>query len=141
MPGLAVLNALNSGDYDRRLGRWNDWLFIVARNRAMTFFRRRWQARRSVVQVPLELLESRLFEDPSWLLDRRCDVEAIRRALDALQQQTTPMTYAVFHLRQMRQLAVEEVATALKLTRDQVRVYDHRARRKLQSILIRQGFA
>ncbi len=137
---LAVLKALENGGYDPRRGRWKDWLFIVARNRAMTFFRRRWQSERSVVQVPLELLESRLCEDPSWLLDRRCNVEAVRGALDALQQRTSPMTYAVFYLRQMKQLGVEEVAEALSLTREQVRVYDHRARRKLESILIRQGF-
>jgi RNA polymerase sigma factor (sigma-70 family) len=137
---LAVLKALESGGYDPRRGRWNDWLFVVARNRAMTFFRRRWRSERSVVQVPLELLESRLSEDPSWLLDRRCDVEAVRGALDTLQQRTSPITFAVFYLRQMKQLGVAEVAEALSLTRAQVRVYDHRARRKLESILVHQGF-
>ncbi len=137
---LAVLKALDCGGYDPRRGRWNDWLFIVARNRAMTFFRRRSQTQSRVVQVPLELLESRWCQDPSWLLDRRCDVETVRGALDALQQRTSPMTYAVFYLRQMRQFGVEQVAATLSLTREQVRVYDHRARRKLESILIGHGF-
>lgn len=137
---LAVLSSLQAGRFDPRRGRWDDWLFVVARNRAMTIFRKRWQTDRRVVEVPLELLESRARDEPSRLLDRLCDVEGVRQALDLLQQRTSPMTFAVFYLRHMRHCEVRQVAASLGLTPGQVRVYDHRARRKLEAILVRRGF-
>ena len=138
---LAVFNALAGGRYDPRRGRLADWLHIVARNRAVTFFRRRWRVQSGVVEVPLDLLECRLAEDPQALLDRSCDIQQVQEALGLLEQRVSPLCYAVFYLRRIQQCAVGEVASNLGLTREQVRVYDHRARRKLELILLRQGFS
>ena len=44
----------------------------------------------------------------------------------------------VFYRRQIQQCSVREVAETMRLTPQQVRVYDHRAQRKLGSILLRR---
>ena len=138
---LAVLNALAGGRYDPCRGRLANWLHIVARNRAVTFFRRRWRAQNGVVEVPLDLLQCRISENPQTLLDRSCDIQQVQEALRMLEQRVSPLCYAVFYLRRIQQRGVSEVAANLRLTHEQVRVYDHRARRKLKSILTRHGFA
>lgn len=134
---LAILTALAEGRYDGHSGRLSSWLRVVARNRAVSFHRRRWRNHNGVVEIPLDLLQCRLSEDPATLLDRSCDIEWVREALEILERRLSPVSYAVFYLRQIQQRRVEEVAARLKLTREQVRVYDHRARRKLASILKR----
>ncbi len=92
-------------------------------------------------ELPLERLASPVSQDPARLLDRHCDVQAVRRALEVLRQRVSPTAFAVFYRRQIQQCSVREVAETMRLTPQQVRVYDHRARRKLGSILLRHGGA
>jgi len=136
---LAILTAVAEGRYDGDCGQLSSWLHIIARNRAVSFCRRRWRHRNSVVEASLDLFPSPLCEDPATTLERCCDIERVQEALRILERRTSPVGYAVFYLRQIRQRRVEEVAARLKLTAEQVRVYDHRARRKLTSILTCHG--
>ena len=124
-----------------RRGRLEDWLFVVVRNRAITLFRRQCRAENGLVDLPLDAMACSPAEDPSVRFDRVCNIESIQAALTLLEQRTSPVTYSVFFLRQLRELSVDDVAQRLGLTCGQVRVYDHRARRKLADILVRRGFA
>ena len=93
-----------------------------------------------MVDVPLDELACPDSEDPRTALDRAHAVDAVRQAIERLRETTSATMYAVFQLRQVQDLSVTEVAQRLELTPIQVRVYDHRARRKLAKILAGRGF-
>ncbi len=130
---LTVLNAVAGGRFNPSRGRLIDWLFVMARNRATTFFRQ--QTRNYGTNVPLDQLPGRFCEDPAKLVQRSCDIEQVRQALTILQQRVSPLCYSAFHRRRMQQQSVGEIAAMLHLTREQVRAYDFRARRKLAAIM------
>ncbi len=130
---LTVLNAVAAGRFNPNRGRLIDWLFILARNRVTTFFRQR--ARHRGVKTQLDGLPGHTFEDPAAMVQRASDVKRVRRALITLKQRVSPLCYSTFYLRQMQQWSVNEIATQLQLSREQVRAYDFRARRKLAVIL------
>jgi len=134
---LAVFNALVGGNYNPGQGTLRDWLFVVIRNRAVTLFRRRL-AHRRIVDWPLESLPAAVADDPVIALQRACDAQTLRNALRTLQQRVSRTAYAVFRMRRLEQASIRTVAAALNLTPVQVRVYDHRARRKLATILSRR---
>jgi RNA polymerase sigma factor (sigma-70 family) len=131
---LEVLSALARGRYDPRRGTLANWLFVLARNRAVTRFRRP-QGARAVAAAPLELLPGPSSDDPAAILDRRCEVQRVRHALEVLRQQTPIVSYAALHLRRIKQMSVSEVAQTLQLSPEQVRSLDYRAYRKLAMIL------
>ena len=117
------------------------WEFIVVRNRAISLFRRRWRSERGVVEFPLELVPCRAADDPAQCLERHARIEAVRSALELLAQRISPTLYAVFQLRHLQQASIAEISAQLGLTPGQVRVYDHRARRKLTEILARRDWS
>ena len=138
---LTVLSGLSQGRYDPCRGRLADWLYIVARNRAVSYFRQRWRAENGRAELPLERLESPVSQDPSRLLERRCDVETVRHALEILRQRVSPTAFAVFHRRQIKQCSVEEVAKTMAADAPAGTRLRSSARRKLGSILLRHGWA
>lgn len=137
---LDILTSLERGRYDPRQGRLENWLYVVVRNSAISARRRRWRDAQAEEEFPLELLPGSTAEDPSQRLDRLGRIEAVRSALALLAQRISPTSYAVFHLRHLEQASIAEVSSQLGLTPGQVRVYDHRARRKLAAILEHRGW-
>jgi RNA polymerase sigma factor (sigma-70 family) len=138
---LDILTALQRGRYDPHQGRLENWLYVVVRNSAISFRRRRRRDAQAEEEFPLELLPSSTLEDPSQRLDRLGRIEAVRSALELLAQRISPTSYAVFHLRQFEQATIADVAVQLGLKPSQVRARDHRARRKLAAILVHRGWS
>jgi RNA polymerase sigma factor (sigma-70 family) len=137
---LDILTSLARGRYDPHRGRLENWLYVVVRNCAISFRRRRRRDAQGEEQFPLELLPGSAAEDPCQRLDRMGRIEAVRSAVELLAQRLSPTSYAVFHLRHVEQASIAEVSVQLGLTPGQVRVYDHRARRKLAAILAHRGW-
>jgi RNA polymerase sigma factor (sigma-70 family) len=136
---LGILTSLDRGYFDPAQGRLESWLFAVVRNRALAGRRRRWRSAQRV-DYPLELLPGSAAVEPSQMLDRAGRIEAVGKALELLAERISPLAFAVFRLRQLEEASVAEVVAQLGLTAGQVRVYDHRARRKLAAILARCGW-
>ncbi len=134
---LAILRSLQEGRFNPRAGRLRDWLYVVARNRAVSLLRRRQLERRDVIEVRLDQLRSPATSNPLTALLRQSDIQRVRVALTELQQRLSPTSYAVFYARNMHQRSVSEVARQIGLTNIQVRVYDHRARKRLRTLLRR----
>lgn len=138
---LAILTALAKGQFRPGQGSLEGWMFVVARNRAVSFARRHWRLHGRRADLPRELPASHAAADPRTAYDRQAAVSAVRQAVQLLQTQVSPVMFEVFRLRWAAELTVAEVAQRLGLTAAQVRVYDYRARRKLAAILSRRGFA
>lgn len=138
---LDVLTALARGRYDPRHGRLENWLYVVVRNSAVSFRRRRRRETRAAEPYPLELLPGRVSEEPAHRLECTGRIEAVRSALQLLATRVSPTSWAVFRLRQLEQASIADVARQLGLSPGQVRTYDHRARRKLAAILARHGWS
>lgn len=138
---LAVLRSLDGGKFDPGRGQLADWLHVVARNRAVTYFRRRWREQHGMIETPLDLLPCRQSEDPALAVTRASDIEWVRDALSVLQRRVSPLCFAVFYLRRMEQRSVRDTAERYGLTSEQVRSYDHRARQRLLSIMRSDGMA
>ena len=69
--------------------------------------------------------------------ERRLACERVREAVEALRGRATPVSHAVLQMRVLEGRGVDEVATALGLTPEQVWYRQHRLMGRLRELLSR----
>jgi RNA polymerase sigma-70 factor (ECF subfamily) len=130
---LSVLEALPR--YERRRQPFRAWLFVIARNRALSELRKQ----RLVELVdPVELGEGRAVELPDepalgalrWISDR--ELLMLIERLPLVQQQVLMLRYAL-------DLSHSETATVLGRSSEDVRIIQHRALQFLKARLVSLG--
>ncbi len=126
----AVLVALRDGRFDRRRGRFRDWLRAVVRYRAITWYRKARVRKAMTCEYPVDELVDPLADQPEVIVEARQTLQVARKILTRLRRSTSTTCFSVFYLRRVRGLSVADTAAHLKLSSGQVRVYDHRVRRK-----------
>jgi DNA-directed RNA polymerase specialized sigma24 family protein len=62
-------------------------------------------------------------------------VESVRKALAAIQRQTSRRSFQVLHMRHIEGKSVSEVARSLDMKPGQVWVTEHRMKKKLSTLL------
>ncbi len=105
------------------------WLIRVARNACLDVLRRR--------KYQEQLLGDDAIPETSDEVTPASDMEQAdvhRRLRDLIEQLSEPYRSLII-LREIQEMAYQEIATALELTDQQVRVYLHRARAKLRKLL------
>ena len=115
------------GQYEGRGYPFSSWLYRIARNQIVDFYR----ARRE--HADLEDVESLLVveDDPAGRLDTKADVARVRAALLELRADYQD----VIILRFIEERSLEEAATALNRSVGATKVLQHRALRHLRALL------
>jgi RNA polymerase sigma-70 factor (ECF subfamily) len=115
------------------LDRVEAWLIRVTRNACYDALRQRRTVRRHVAGVPEGVLESRPDEGPGP--GERAEATDVRRLFrGALRELREPLRSAII-LREVLGLKYQEVADALEIPLNTVRVYLYRGRRRLREEL------
>ncbi len=124
------LQAFSRLDQFQGAARFETWLYRLAVNEALQFLRRQKRHR----SVPLET-------EPSANRDRSCLALEARELLDLAFAQIDPDLRAIFLLRESEQMSYEEIAETLEIPAGTVGSRLNRARKQLQSVLSRLGWA
>jgi RNA polymerase sigma-70 factor (ECF subfamily) len=115
-------------DYDRAL----PWLMRVTRNACIDQLRRR-QTRQKTMTVDTEGLSRAESERP--LPDTRTEISDFEDHLNAALDQIDEPYRSVVVLREIQELKYQEIADALDMPLNTVKVYIHRGRKKLRTQL------
>jgi RNA polymerase sigma-70 factor (ECF subfamily) len=121
---------LSYWQHGEKVERPREWLLRVARNACLSRFRRRG---RVVVQAPEELPEISEARDPAWHYEHAELAGELRKIVDMLPEPQRSLL-VMFDVHGMDGAACARV---LNLNANQVKVYLHRARRKLREQLER----
>ena len=130
-----LIRSLPQFNFDASRGRFDSWLYTIVRNKATDAIRR--QSRRTTTELSPDVIDSvsTRATDPSEILDRQADRDAVRHAMDRLRDVASDSSYRVMHHRYIDEWDVPQVADALGLSREQVWVREHRMKRKLRDLL------
>ncbi|MFO7901283.1 MAG: sigma-70 family RNA polymerase sigma factor [Pirellulaceae bacterium] len=131
---LAVIGSLDAFDLDPRRGTFRGWLRAVIHHKVADFARRR--ARQPATRI--DELTLPLCSDepgPAETYEARRRVRILRETVDELDQEVSTTSYQVFARRWIEGQGVSRVASALNLSRNDVRTRTHRAKRKLKQLL------
>lgn len=119
---------LNIGSY-RDLGYpFSSWLYQIARNQVIDFYRTKKQ------NVSIEEVDPEYFAEPAdhpLTVDHYLELEHVQRAIRKLK----PEYQDVVLMRFVEDLSLKEVAAALEKTEGAVKLMQHRAIRQLKKIL------
>lgn len=124
------LQAFSRLDQFQGAARFETWLYRLAVNEALQFLRRQKRHR----SVPLET-------EPSAKSDRSRPALEARELLDLAFAQIDPDLRAIFLLRESEQMSYEEIAETLEIPAGTVGSRLNRARKQLESVLSRLGWA
>ncbi len=133
----AVARSLASFEHPGDRPGLRSWLYTVVRSKASDLIRRKTRQ----PQVSLGDAVHRgnepsdLQADPATLYERQWDYMLVQTTLEEMRPNVTDTNYRVLHMRMIEGREVQDVATALKLTPDQVRYRQHRTLRKLRKKL------
>jgi RNA polymerase sigma-70 factor (ECF subfamily) len=125
---VRLLQALNTRRAPRE--RLQGWLYRVAHNLAMDWFRQGGEA----IALPLEEEWVADSEPPPALVEKRQTQAQLRAAV----HQLTPDQQQVVLLRFVEGLKIEEVSRLLDKSEGAVKVLQHRAIRRLHKLLARE---
>lgn len=130
-----VVAQLGQSRYDPARGGLRTWLSALARHKAMDVIRRR-------TRHPLESLDDGALmalpgrdPDPATEYEHHREEALVRRGLAELSRQVSECSYRVLLLRSIEERAVPEVAAALGLTPEQVRLRHCRVKRDLRQLV------
>jgi RNA polymerase sigma-70 factor (ECF subfamily) len=126
---VRLLQALGSRRAPRE--RLQGWLYRVAHNLAMDWFRREGKAS----PVPIDEGMVAGVESPTKLLEERQLQDRLRAAIRAL----TPDQQQVILLRFGEGLGIGEVAALLNKSQGAVKILQHRAVKRLRTLLEQEG--
>ncbi len=118
----------NIGTYAHRGHPFSSWLYRIARNQVIDHYRA-GKGEVSIDQIDPEAFASTA--DAAADLERKLDVEKVRRALLALK----PEYQDVIVLRFVEDLPIKEVAEAMERSLGAVKLMQHRAIRELKQLL------
>ena len=118
----------NIRSYEHRGHPFSSWLYRIARNQVIDFYR----ARRD--EVAIDAVDPEYFATPAtaeFTVPVRLEMESVRRALSRLK----PDYQDVLIMRFMEDLSLKEVALALQKTEGAIKVMQHRAMNELKKAL------
>jgi RNA polymerase sigma-70 factor (ECF subfamily) len=119
---------LNVKSYQHRGHPFSSWLYQIARNQVIDFYR----SRRS--DTPIDAIDPEYFAvatSAEFAIPMKLEVEAVRQAMKKLK----PEYEDVIILRFIEDLSLKEVAGVLGKTEGAVKLMQHRAMRELKKIL------
>jgi RNA polymerase sigma-70 factor, ECF subfamily len=119
---------LNIKSYQQRGYPFSSWLYQIARNQVVDYYR----AKRS--DADIEAIDPEAFAVPAsaqFALPTKLDMENVRRALAKLK----PEYQDIIIMRFMEELSLKETAGALQKTEGAVKVMQHRAMKELKALL------
>jgi RNA polymerase sigma-70 factor (ECF subfamily) len=120
---IAFSAAFRDGKYDRGQGRLRDWLFGIARNQSMNWFRRQRRREVQIVDAPDSTGYFARIGEPDDL-ERVWNEEwsdaILRVCLERVRQEVKPVTYEAFELFALRGWPAERVADELGITENAV---------------------
>jgi RNA polymerase sigma-70 factor, ECF subfamily len=121
------------GQFRRDQGRacLSTWLTTLTRNKAVDLLRRRHRAESLIGGAEDTLLDSS--PDPAADCARHEMQDLVRRVLAELSAQVSEMNYQVLYQRRIEGRTVPEIAVALGLTPEQVRLHDHRMMKRIRA--------
>lgn len=129
-----LVSKLSQFRYDPRRCQFRSWLYLLVHSKAIDLIRTR-------TRHPVEHLSQRAEAalcgrdgDPAAEYERHRKSAAVRRILAELSQCVSPPNYRVVYLRWIEGRTVQEVASALGLTRSQVWLREHRMKRKFRRL-------
>ena len=108
------------------------WCLTICRRLALDYVRKnelRAEKDQDVANFQLSVAGSEAMPDDA--LDQRQRVEAVRRLIDQLPE----IQRTIIELRDIEGLRYDEIAHVTELTETQVKVYLHRARKKIRELL------
>lgn len=132
-----VVARLARFEHDPHRARLSTWLMALARNKAVDVIRRRHRhmyaslCEQEVVAMPDP------GPDPAAEYERRRTLGQVRAALAELSGRVSRTSFQVLYLRWIEGRPTAEVAAALALTPEQVRIRSCRMRRKVRELLER----
>lgn len=135
---IAVSRAIERWKPDKKLGRFRDWLFRIARNLMINFMtRRHHQSIASGDSRVADLLEQQVDRDSdeSATFDLEYRREVFRWAASEVQQQVKESTWLAFWLTSKDELSISEVAERFGLTVGAVHIARSRVRARLRKVV------
>jgi RNA polymerase sigma factor (sigma-70 family) len=131
----ALIVRLRDFHYAPTRGKFTSWLYTLVRSKAVDLTRRR--TRHPIVDLGYTVaLLSDHTSDPGMAYERRCQQQMVQSMLTELKQAVSPRNYHVLHMRWIEERTVLEVAAALHLTPQQVRLTEHRMRSKFRNLYV-----
>jgi RNA polymerase sigma factor (sigma-70 family) len=123
--------------HDPNRARLSTWLMTMTRNKAVDSIRHR----RRHVAASLSAGEGHGLRDPgpdpAAEYERSRRQEHVRRMLVELSEQVSPTNFRIAYLRWIEDLPAAQVAAAVQMTPQQVRMHTHRLKRKARRLLAR----
>jgi RNA polymerase sigma-70 factor, ECF subfamily len=119
---------LNVKSYEHRGYPFSSWLYQIARNQVIDYYR----AKKN--DVNLDSIDPEYFVTPAsatFSVPMKLDMEAVRRAMGKLK----PDYQDVIILRFIEDLPLKETAVAMKKTEGAVKLMQHRAIKELKKII------
>jgi RNA polymerase sigma-70 factor (ECF subfamily) len=118
----------NIGKYEQRGYPFSSWLYQIARNQVVDYYR----AKRG--DVSIDAIDPELFVTTAsveFTMPVKMDMETVQRALRTLKQDYQDVVI----LRFIEDLSIKESAKVLKKTEGAVKLMQHRALRELKKVL------
>ncbi len=128
----AILQHIESFDYDPTRGRFKSWLRTMINNRIRNLYRDRHE----VQAVTRDFNRADTAQvSPDELFDRVWRQEHVRYCLDLIKSEVTPSTYEAFVALVVEDRSVGEVSQRFDMTPNHVRVIKARMTRRLRERL------
>jgi len=134
---VEVVAHLGHFQHDPRRGRLSTWLTTLARNKAVDSIRRRSRHSMQSLGRDDEVPLADLPLGPEADCERRWAQARVRGALAKLADHVPVRSFRVLYLRWIEDRNVAEIATALDLTPDQVRLLAHRMKERFRDVFER----
>lgn len=117
----------NISRYDFRGFPFSSWLYQIARNQVIDYYRTK------KVNITLESIVELKIENPSYssVMDDNSDIEKVKKAI----YQLNPQQQDVIILRFIEDFSLQETASVLDKTETAVKLLQHRAIKNLKKIL------
>jgi RNA polymerase sigma factor, sigma-70 family len=104
------------------------WAMRITRNLALDRMRNsHWRTQDTDGLYALSAVDQPIDQQIEW----QEAAQAVHQAFDHLNE----MQRAIFHLREIEEMSYDEIATQLEITPDQVKVYLHRARKRVRALI------
>ena len=130
-----VVSCLPDFNYDDRRGDFRSWLFTVARNRLADLSRQADLRKAERIEEVLGTLASMSDDNPEVVCDRHLTQEMVGEVLDEFRTLVSDKNFRIVLSRWMDGHSVAEIASELRISREQVRVRHHRMMKKLRLIV------
>jgi len=132
---LSVFRSSGAFNYDPSLGRFRDWLRKIIDARANDILRVKYRRKHedALKENFLDAAPSKSALEKQW--DYEWYLHVLNQALDELKQRIEPLTYQMFELYALKEMAPAEVAYILRVKKNAVYLAKKRALDMLREII------